>query len=143
MEFSSFFSLLRHLIDSKKKTRWQLIQWETSANFSKCICIIVITQQVGEKQAKWTKKLINQHLAFQAVSIEAVTQNCSLKGVFLKMLKILLVSLFLIKLQTPGCNFNKNETQEHVFFYQFYQIFKNTSFVENLQRAASVTRYGS
>ena len=50
---------------------------------------------------------------------------------------------FLIKLQTPGCNFNKNETQEHVFFYQFHQIFKNTSFVENLQRAASVTRYGS
>ena len=27
---------------------------------SKCICIIVITWQVGEKQAKWTKKSINQ-----------------------------------------------------------------------------------
>ena len=40
-------------------------------------------------------------------------------------------------------NFNKNETQAHSFFYEFYRIFKNTYFIENLQKAASVTRSGS
>ena len=40
------------------------------------------------------KKFELNDLAFQAVMIEAVTQKCSLKAVFLKMLKILLGSLF-------------------------------------------------
>ena len=85
---------------------------------------------------------------FQEMAIEAVTQKCFLKE---ELLKISLTSgenacvrvSFLIKLQPPDCNFNKKKTQTRVFFCEFYEIFKNTNFVENLQKTASVTRFGS
>ena len=47
------------------------------------------------------------------------------------------------ELHPPDRNFNKNEIVEHVFFCEFYEFFKNTRFVENLRKAASVTRFGS
>ena len=39
-------------------------------------------------------------------------------------------------------NFNKNETQAHLFSCELYEVFKNTNFVENLQKAASARKSG-
>ena len=44
---------------------------------------------------------------------------------------------FLIKLQTSACNFIKKESLAQVFFYEFYDIFKNTSFRKHLRMPAS------
>ena len=46
---------------------------------------------------------------------------------------------FLIKLQAKTCNFIKKETLEHVFYCEFWDIFKNTFFAEHLWITASVS----
>ena len=44
---------------------------------------------------------------------------------------------FLIKLQVSAPNFIKKETLAQVFFCEFCEIFKNTSFIEHLWATAS------
>ena len=60
--------------------------------------------------------------------------------------KYLCQSLFIDKTAAPSpqpYNFNKNETKAQEISCEFYKIFKNTGFIENLQNATSVTRFGS
>ena len=45
---------------------------------------------------------------------------------------------FLIKLQTSGLT--KKEIPTQVLYCEFYEIFKNTYFVEHMRRAASETK---
>ena len=57
--------------------------------------------------------------------IESVATKCSLKEVFSKFFEISQENtgdrvFFLIKLQSPESNFNKKETQAHLFFCEFY-----------------------
>ena len=61
---------------------------------------------------------------------EAVTQSCSVKNVFLKILQNLQKNTcarvsFLINLQTSG-NFIKKVALAQVFSHEFCEIFKNT-----------------
>ena len=68
---------------------------------------------------------------------------CSFKKVFVKISQnsqedtCARVS-FLIKSEASACNFVKNEAQAQVFFCKFYEIFKNTFFIEHLRVTASV-----
>ena len=82
---------------------------------------------------------------FQVITIEAVARNCFFKEGALKNFakftgKYLCWSLFSDKVAAP--QFNKNETQASLFFYEFYENFHSTNFVENLRKAASVTKFG-
>ena len=52
--------------------------------------------------------------------------------------KHLCQSLFVnIKFQCDACNFIKKEALTQVFSCEFYELFKNTFFIENLWAAAS------
>ena len=73
--------------------------------------------------------------------LEAATVGILLKKVFLKILQnsqenTCVGVSFLIKPQT--CNFIKKETPTRVFSCEFFEIFKNTYFVEYLRKAAFV-----
>ena len=75
----------------------------------------------------------------QLIKIEAVAWKCSLKKIFSSILQksqgnACVGVSFSIKLQPLVYNIDKNKTPVHVFFCEFYEIFKNTNFVENLPK---------
>ena len=68
---------------------------------------------------------------------EAATGAVLRKKVFLKILQNLQESTcarvcFLIKLQASASNFIKKKTITQVFFYEFFEIFKNTFLIKHL-----------
>ena len=76
-------------------------------------------------------------LSFFMVKTEAVTQRWSLKNVFFEILQNLQKNAcarvsFLIKLQTGACNFITKETLTQLFSCEFYEVFRNTFFIEHL-----------
>ena len=48
---------------------------------------------------------------------------------------------FLVKLQAEACNFIKGETLALMFYFEFFEISKNTFFIEHLRATASVCEY--
>ena len=64
-------------------------------------------------------------------------QNTLLSGVVLCK-KVLLESLFLVKLLAKVCNFTKKETLAPVFSCEFCEISNNTFFTEHLCATASI-----
>ena len=47
---------------------------------------------------------------------------------------------FLIKLQAQACNFIQKETLAQVFLCEFYEIFKNSFFIDYLRRLRQLTQ---
>ena len=72
-------------------------------------------------------------------SLEAVSQSCSLKKVFIKFLQnhwIIRRSFFLNRVAGPrpySCNFIKKETLTQVFSCAFFESFKKTFFIGHLR----------
>ena len=69
LEFSSFFSFLHQLIDSKEKTRWQLIH-STNIKYKLCksqnyLCDCYNLISRTKTDVKLTKRLINKHRVSQ------------------------------------------------------------------------------
>ena len=70
----------------------------------------------------------------------------AIKEVFLEFFtkftgKHLYQSLFLIKLQALGLQFIRKKTVAHVFFCEFYEVFKSAFSIEHLRATASSKQF--
>ena len=111
LKFSHFFFLLHQLIDSKKENQVGTYSIANiSANFvrvKKCICMIVITKQVWQK-----------HKPGEQIHIEKVEERKKNS---------------VIDVSSSKDSRTQRKIQAHVFFCEFYEIFKNTNLVESVK----------
>ena len=91
------------------------------------------------------KKTTHCNVSSLPESTEAVARRCSVKKVLLKISQNSQENncvriFFLIKLQAEAYNFIKKGTLTQVFYYEFWEIFKNTFFDRTPLVAASESR---